>query len=264
MMNNYHSHTYLCRHAGGKAIDYIKEALKLGFKKYGISEHAPMPNLEALGSVRLLDSEYNQYLHDLEEAINYGKDKIKIYKGLEVEYFNFYHERYNFFLEEMDYLILGQHYIILEDGSYLSTYKLETLEHIIIYRDTLLEGLKSGYFNLLCHPDLCFYNIKNPTKEMLEALRPVIKLAKKLDIPLEVNANGLRKALKYGPFKLENAPYPRSVFFKMVKEEDAKVIIQSDSHSLDAIYDWAIIEARKFVKDLDLKEVTDLNMNYKK
>ena len=122
----------------------------------------------------------------------------------------------------MDYLILGQHYIILEDGSYLSTYKLETLEHILIYRDTLLEGLKSGYFNLLCHPDLCFYNIKNPTKEMLEALRPVIKLAKKLDIPLEVNANGLRKALKYGPFKLENAPYPRSVFFKMVKEEDAE------------------------------------------
>ena len=100
MMNNYHSHTYLCRHAGGKAIDYIKEALKLGFKKYGISEHAPMPNLEALGSVRLLDSEYNKYLHDLEEAINYGKDKIKIYKELEVEYFNFYHERYDFSLKK--------------------------------------------------------------------------------------------------------------------------------------------------------------------
>ncbi len=264
MMNNYHSHTYLCRHAGGKAIDYIKEAINLGFKKYGISEHAPMPNLESLGSVRMLDSEYSKYLNDLTEALLYGEGKIKVYKGLEVEYFPFYHERYEFFLKEMDYLILGQHYIILEDGSYLSTYKLETLEHIIIYRDTLIDALNSGYFNLLCHPDLCFYNIPNPTKEMLEVLRPVIKLAKKLEIPIEVNANGLRKALKYGPFRLENAPYPKAVFFKMVKEEEAKVIIQSDCHSLDAIYDWAILESRKFIKDLGLKEVTDLNMKYYK
>ena len=34
---------------------------------------------------------------------------------------------------------------------------------------------------------------KNPTDEMYEALRPVVKLAKELDIPLEVNANGFKE-----------------------------------------------------------------------
>lgn len=264
-MRNYHSHTYLCRHATGKPIDYLKTAIELGFKYYGVSDHAPMPNLELLGSSRMLDSEYPIYLKDLKAAKGFAEGKITFYQGLEIEYFSFYHERYQNFLKDLDYLILGQHYIILEDGSYLSVYRLTTLEHIIIYRDTLIEGLKSGYFNLLCHPDLCFYNIPHPTKAMLEALRPVVELAKALDIPLEINANGLRKALKVDrTFKLENAPYPRRDFFEMVKEIDAKVIIQSDAHRLEDIYDWAILESRQFVKDLKLKEVFELKMNYYK
>lgn len=264
-MRNYHSHTYLCRHASGRPIDYLNKAVELGFTHYGISDHAPMPNLEVLGSIRMLDSEYAIYLDDLLEAKTILKNKIVIHQGLEVEYFNFYHERYEHFLQEMDYLILGQHYIILKDGSYLSTYRLTSLEHIIIYRDTLMEALKSGYFNLLCHIGLCFYNIKNPTKEMLEALRPVIKLAKALDIPIEVNANGLRKALRVNKtFSYENVLYPRKDVFKMVQEEEAKVIIQSDCHSTEDMYDWAILEARKFVEELKLSEIHELKMNYYK
>lgn len=264
-MRNYHSHTYLCRHASGKPVDYIQQAIQHGFSHYGISDHAPMPNLEVLGSSRMLDSEYDQYLADLLEAKTAFENQIVIHQGLEVEYFDFYHQRYERFLKDMDYLILGQHYIILKDGTYLSTYKLETLEHIIIYRDTLIKALKSGYFNLLCHIGLCFYNIENPTREMLDTLRPVIELAKTLDIPIEVNANGLRKALRVDSvFSYNNVSYPRKDVFQMVKEAQAKVIIQSDCHSTKDIYDWAIIEARAFVKELGLEEVHELKMNYYK
>lgn len=263
-MRNYHSHTYLCRHATDKPIDYVKVALQHGFNYYGVSDHAPMPNLSLLGSSRMLENEYSIYLNDLKEAADFAQGKLTFYKGLEVEYFDFYHDRYEMFLKDLDYLILGQHYIILPDGRYLSTYRLTSLEHIIIYRDTLIKALDSGYFNLLCHIGLCFYNIANPTDEMIEALRPVIKRAKALDIPIEINANGFRKALKKGAFIRENAPYPRADVFKMVKEENANVIIQSDSHSLEDIYDWAIIESRQFVKDLGLKEIHALKMDYYK
>ena len=100
---------------------------------------------------------------------------------------------------------------------------------------------------------------------MLEALRPVIKLAKALDIPIEVNANGLRKALRVNKtFRYENVLYPRKDVFKMVQEEEAKVIIQSDCHSTEDMYDWAILEARKFVEELKLSEIHELKMNYYK
>src|SRR5690554_7066699 len=78
-------------------------------------------------------------------------------------------------------------------------------------RDTVMKALKSGYFNMLCHPDLCYFNIDNPTDEMYEALRPVIKLAKELDIPLELNANGIRRAVLEGKVtEFSNIKYPRS------------------------------------------------------
>ena len=40
---NYHTHTYLCGHAVGKVEDYVNEAVRLGFKEIGISDHAHTP-----------------------------------------------------------------------------------------------------------------------------------------------------------------------------------------------------------------------------
>ena len=37
---NFHSHTYLCGHAGGIPSDYVNEAIKNNFSVLGISEHA--------------------------------------------------------------------------------------------------------------------------------------------------------------------------------------------------------------------------------
>ena len=41
---NYHTHTYLCRHAVGKIEDYIKEAIRHNFHSLGISDHGPLEN----------------------------------------------------------------------------------------------------------------------------------------------------------------------------------------------------------------------------
>ncbi len=259
---NYHSHTYLCGHADGVPVDYVKEAIKHNYNVLGISEHAPMPMLVNNNS-RLKEEDYEVYIKYLDEAKDLAiKNNITFYKGLEIEYFKGLY-LYDKYLKDMDYLILGQHYIV-KDNKYRSTYHLDSLEDVIIYRDTLMEALKTRYFNLLCHPDLCFFNIKNPTDEMYEALRPVVKLAKELDIPLEVNANGFRRAKhEQGSLDLNIIRYPRYKFFKIVKEENAKVIVSSDAHSKDALDDWAIEMSYQFIKDLGLDFVTRLKMNYK-
>ena len=57
---NFHSHTFLCGHAGGAPIDYVIEAIKHNYTHLGISEHAPMPNLRSTNS-RLELKNYDLY-----------------------------------------------------------------------------------------------------------------------------------------------------------------------------------------------------------
>lgn len=259
-LENYHSHIYLCGHAGGTPIEYLEEAIKKGYRAYGISDHAPMPNLDK--SSRMAMSDYTLYLKLMDEAREFAnKNNIIFYQGLEIEYFNNMDYIYKKYLKDLNYLILGQHYIELKDGSLKSTYALSSIDDLLIYRDTLIKALKTGYFNLLCHPDLCFYNIKNPTKEIYETLRPVVKLAKDLDIPIELNANGIRRS-KYEENNLDynNFRYPRIDFFKIVQEEGAKVIITSDCHSVKDMDDWATDEAIVYAKKLNLNLINDLKM----
>lgn len=264
-LTNYHSHTYLCGHAGGNPIDYVKEAIKHNFKEIGISEHAPMANLRNENS-RIHEYNYQTYHELLDEAKTYAeKHNIKFFKGLEIEYFP-HITVYEKYLKDLDYLILGQHYII-KNNEYKSSFALDSLEDVIIYRDTVVEGLETGYFNLICHPDLCFFNIKNPTEEQYEALRPIAKKAKELNIPIELNANGIRRAYNEDKVALgdyDNLRYPRKRFFEIVAEEGAEVIISSDAHSTDALWDYAMLESYKFAKMLNLKVINKLKMNYYK
>lgn len=261
--NNYHSHTYLCGHAGGEPIDYVKEAIKHNFSEIGISEHAPMANLRNKNS-RLHEYNYQKYFELLNEAKNYANNHgINFYRGLEIEYFP-HIKVYEHYLKDFEYLILGQHYIY-HNNKYTSTYKFSTIEEIIIYRDTVMSALKTGYFNLLCHPDLCYFNIDNPTDEMYEALRPVVKLAKELDIPIELNANGIRRAVlegKVASSDYDSFKYPREKFFKIVAEEGAKVIVSSDAHNVAALNDFAVRESYQFAKKLNLNLIYELKMNY--
>lgn len=259
---NYHMHTYLCNHAEGKPIDYVKEALKHNYLELGMSDHIPMK--EFVESLRMTIEEFPLYLELLDEAKKYAKEhNLKFFKGGEIEYVsnNPIYERY---LQDLDYLILGQHYIF-KDNEYKSVYRLETYEDIIIYRNTLIEALQTGYFNLLCHPDLCFYNIKNPTKEMYEALRPVVKIAKELNIPIEFNANGIRKAKnKFNSLDEKDYLYPRMDFFKIVKEENAKVHVSADAHYLADLHDYAIEKSYQLINKLGLEVVDNLKMDYYK
>lgn|SRR5690554_33914 len=256
---NFHGHTYLCGHAGGSPIDYVKEALKQNFSVLGISEHAPMPNLFNKNS-RLEMKDYDLYFKLLDEAEDYAKlHGLKFYRAFEIEYFKEL-DVYEKYLDRVDYLILGQHYIV-KNGHLKSTFGLDSLEDIKIYAKTVIEALNTGYFSMLCHPDLCFFNIEHPTDEMYEALRDIIVTAKELDIPIELNANGIRRA------KFENTPdkqdvykYPRVKFFEMVKKLNAKVIVSSDCHSVDALYDFAMDKAYEFAHNMDLQLVDTIPM----
>ncbi len=256
--SNYHTHMYLCRHASGTVEDYVKEAIKLGFQEIGMSDHAPWIELIDR-SVRMEKEDYPIYLKELEESIKKYSNKIRILKGLEIEYFKNADDYYKKLLKDMDYLTLGQHYIEKE-GKLISIYHISSLEDLVIYKDTVIEAMNTGYFKFISHPDIFLYSTEEVSSEILELAEELIIAAKEKNIPLELNANGIRKG-KIIVNGEERYRYPRLEFWKLVKKHNARCILSSDAHKPEYLFDEAMLEAQKFLEDihLEVEEVLDFN-----
>ena len=76
MKTNFHTHHYLCKHAGGNTEDYVLEALKHGFEELGMSDHAPNDKYD-LG-YRMYDDELSIYINDIKDAKKKYSDRMTI------------------------------------------------------------------------------------------------------------------------------------------------------------------------------------------
>lgn len=251
---------YLCRHAIGNVEDYVKEAIRIGLDSLGMSDHAPFAELKDR-SIRMDPDDFPTYLRECDEAIRKYSGKIKIFKALEIEYFDGYEKMYEGYLRKLDYLALGQHYI--SDAASLrglkSCYTLSTLGHVRTYVDTIIKALESKFFRFVCHPDLMFYNIGKLDESIMNESSRLIRCAIENDIPLEINANGVRKGLRL----LEDGVrylYPRLEFWKKVREMGAKVIVSADAHDPSYLYDDGVLETYRFATQIGIEVEEALNI----
>jgi len=258
MKANYHTHMYLCNHAEGHVEDYVKKAIELNFKALGMSDHAPFIFLQDR-SVRMGIEDYPIYLQELQESIDKYQDKIKIYKGLEIEYFLFEDKHYQELLKHLDYLTLGQHYVETEN-KLKSIYHVKSLQDMETYVKTIIGGMKTGYFKFISHPDIFLFNQTEITNPMLELSKQIIEAAEKYQVALEINANGIRKGIIYFQGE-ERFRYPRKEFWELVKNSNVKVIISSDAHKPKYLFDDAILTAYKFATDIGLEVEEELIFN---
>ncbi len=260
MKANYHTHHYLCNHATGNVEDYVKEAIKIGLKELGISDHAPNSRVHDQ-NVRMNPSEFSFYLKDIETAQKKYQNQIKIIKGLEVEYFYDHEDYYKFLRNNVDYLIHGQHYISMTKSmnDLISGFRLTTVEQINRYASYLEDAIKSGYFDILAHPDL-YLNSYEKFDEHAEAVaHRICKLAKKYNIILEYNANGYRRGGKKTKKGFE-PNYPRLEFWKIVKQYNCKTILGSDAHNPKFLYDDIIKKAEDTYLSLGLNMIEYLEL----
>lgn len=270
MKSNFHSHTYLCGHASGKPIDYIEKAISEGFDRYGIADHAYLPEdvVKRRGEYPWLKyqmekSDFSRYLSDINEAILIFGNQIEIYKGLEVEFSPNHEDYYQEMLKDLDYLILGIHFIY-NGNAIMGTRGLKTKEELELYCQNAVLGMGSGYFKILAHPDIFMYSNKCFDEKAIEISRKIIEAAIKNDVILEINGAGLRKGLYEGePYKY----YPVKDFWKLVSEyKDAKVVIGLDSHNVvdltDSTYQMALDLANEC--NIKLYEITKKDLNNKK
>ncbi len=260
MKNNYHTHTYLCNHATGTVDDYVKKAIELGFDTIGISDHGPMDEFTDR-SLRMVPKEYPLYLKQCEKARKEYQDKINVLRAVEIEYLPNHDDYYKRLLLNLDYLALGQHYIIDEtsQNNLRSVYRLSTIKHLESYADIVIEGMKSGCFAFLCHPDVMLINVHEFTKEIEQISDLIIEASIRYDVPLEINTNGIRKK----PIEINGEKryrYPRKEFWQRVKKKNAKVIVSSDAHQPNHLYDKDVERAYAFADELGIAVEEELDL----
>ena len=201
MLTNFHTHTKRCLHAYGTEEDYIKAALSEGLSVLGFSDHAPFPDYDF--GMRMPYSELDEYISELDRLKEEYKDKIKIFKGVEIEYHAKYLDYYHSLLDErgLDYLVLGQHIYTTPSGGTDNIFCADSTEDYLIYAETTCEAIETGLFKFVAHPDIMFINNNEWDENCEKACDMITECAAKNSAILEYNANGIRRIRKRGKMR---------------------------------------------------------------
>lgn len=260
LKTNFHTHTQRCRHAIGCEEDYIKSALVSGLSQLGFSDHGPYPDID-LG-YRMLFHELKDYLKELNAlTIKYQKD-ITIRKGLEIEYLPQYRNYYETLLTkwDVDYLLLGAHFYINPEGKRANTYEISSsTKQYLSYACTIAEGMRTGLFKVVAHPDLYLLNSFAWNEDCKRAADLIIDTAISTDTILEYNANGFRQGLKSYPDGTR-FQYPHDTFWQMASHAPIRVIVGSDCHAPEYLWDESVKLAYQNLQELGIQPIMELGI----
>lgn len=228
MTANYHTHTTRCHHASGSEREYIERALQNGLMVLGFSDHVPMPFPDGHQSgyrVRLEETEnYWETLTALREEY---RDRIRILIGYEAEYYPAYFDAMREFLSRYpyDYLLLGQHFVNNETDGVYAGHPTDHEEDLAHYVDHVLEGLHTGCYTYVAHPDLIHYVGEDAVYE--RHMRRLCEGCLRMEIPLEINLPGL----------CGGRHYPCDRFFRIAGEVGNRVVLGCDAHRVEDVAD---------------------------
>jgi histidinol-phosphatase (PHP family) len=220
---NYHTHTWRCLHANGTEREYIESAIRHGIRKLGFSDHIPCPFADDyVSGIRMTMEQAAEYVSCIRSLSEEYRDKITLYVGFEAEYIPAFYKEQTAMARALgcDYLIMGQHFLRSEEkGPYTGAPSTDA-EFLKAYVDMVIEGMQTGSFTYLAHPDLA--NYVGPQEIYDREMKRLCRAMKELSIPLEINILGMG-CKKH---------YPREHFWELVSEVGNQVILGLDAHSV--------------------------------
>ncbi len=255
-ISNFHTHTYLCKHAIGTAEEYILQAAKSGCSELGISDHCPYPPemFDNWDGCRMIPENVSEY----RESVFSGAQKVpfKVHLGFECEYDREYKSWYSDVLKGefgAEYLVLGPHWV--KDGKkhiYIKEIN-HSKELLFKYAEQTIEAIQSGLYAFVAHPDLFMSAWIEWDEEAKSVLKDILNAAIDAKLPVEVNGLGIYRGImptsrgdRYG--------YPYLEFWQVVASSGAKVICNSDAHEPSHVIENAKV-ARKFASELGMTPI---------
>ena len=252
LLNNYHTHTTRCRHASGTEREFVEHAVSLGMTTLGFSDHTPyiFPG-GYISYFRMRENEAEDYFNTVRGLKEEYKDKIKIHAGLEVEYYPDLFPKLCAFLKDFqpDYFLLGQHFTENEYDSFYIAHSFFKKSYLQDYLSQVTEGLDSGLFTYLAHPDLPDYD-GGDSKAYEKFALDLCEACKKRDIPIELNLLGLKTGRHY----------PNPEFFRVAGALQNKVILGYDAHRTEDFSIPTLQRAHAMVEKYNLNLIDDVEL----
>lgn len=222
MKANYHTHTKRCGHASGEDREYVESAIEAGLEVLGFADHCPFVYPDGyVSGIRMTPAEVDGYFSSLEGLKKEYEKDIRIYIGFEAEYLPALIEKQKELLSgyPLDYMIQGQHFLGPDKEQVYVGHPFKEEAYLAEYARLSIEGIESGDYLYLAHPDLPHFlgDDKTYRKYML----PVCEALKEENKPAEINILGLA----------DQRHYPVDRFWKLAKEVGVKAVLGVDAHS---------------------------------
>lgn len=259
MKTNYHTHTTRCMHATGSDEDYVLSAIKGGYQELGFSDHTPWKyHTDYVADMRMLPEELPGYVESLRSLREKYRDQISIKIGLECEYFPAYIHWLKEKIKEyqLDYILFGNHHYHTDEKFLYFGHHTENLDMLELYEESAIEGMESGLFCCLAHPDLFMRSYPQFDRHCKLISRHICRTAARLHIPLEYNIGYVAYNEAHN---LQTYPCPD--FWHIAANEGCTAIIGLDAHNnkdleTPVYYNRAIEE----LKALKIQRVDSLSL----
>lgn len=230
---NFHTHTTFC---DGKntAEEMVLSAIEKGFTHLGFSAHSYTSYDESCGLPLAEMENYKKEIYRLKEKY---KDKIKIYYGIEFDYYS------EIDTSDFEYVIASVHGIEKNGRIYIVDESKESLiknvneawnGDYMAFAEDYFETVSKQKGDIIGHIDLLTKFNENDiifsTKDeryLNAAKKAVEKLARKGAI-FEINTGAIQRGYR-------TTPYPSEDILKMIKDAGGKIMINSDCHNTQGI-----------------------------
>ena len=240
-----HMHTPLCGHAIGAPEEYVKQAIKVGLKEIGFSDHAPMVHKPMPGITMALN-ELPKYHAMIEDVRKRYASQIIIKIALESDFLPGYESKTKSITDSYpyDYIIGSVHFIDdwafdnPETREYWKKYDVN--EVYIKYYALLRQSAQTGSFQIIGHCDLPKKFGARPTIDLADEIKATAKVFKDAGVAVEINTAGLRKPI--------GEMYPSLNCLKIYREAGVPLTFGSDAHDSQDV-------GRDFDKAADLAKL---------
>ena len=256
MLANYHTHTTYCD-GQNTPEEIVLYAIEKGFTSIGFSGHGYTPF-----DLRYCMKNTEGYIDEISGLKDkYGK-KIEIYCGVEEDAFSYIErDKFDYIIGSSHYFKIGEKYYPIDsDYDYfkkcLEAFNYDVLKLAETYYSAFVNYISKRKPDIIGHFDVItkFDEIDTQrflnNKEYLKIAEKYIKKAAEVDVIFELNTGAMSRKIRKTPYFGENLLY-------ILKTHGSKLILSSDSHSVDTL-NYCFDEMEYMLKDIGFDCVYEL------
>ena len=266
LKSNAHTHTSFCDGLNTPE-EIVLKAISLGFIAIGFTSHSNCADKGLVPEDFWLDEKrQEEYIKEVNRLKLKYKEKIAIYLSLEIDSLSVLP------LPKLDYKLCSVHYVKGDDGI---QYPVD------LSPESFKEGIEKGFKNDVYYMIEKYYKAID---EMLEKFKPdicghvdLIKIFNKGNVFFDENSDRYKNIViplikKYASKvifeintnvvfkKRRTTPYPNIFILEEILKNNGKIMINSDSHTIESL-NFYFEEALELCKKIGFKKISMLGLN---